>query len=702
MNGDMTDHNILGACPHDCPDTCALLVTVREGRAVAVRGNPEHPLTRGGLCVKVNNYPERVYSPDRVLHPLRRVGPKGEGRFERISWEAALEEIRARWQGIIADWGPTAILPYSYLGTQGILNGMAVGDAFFNRLGASISERTFCGSGATTAWLMTVGPTPGIDPESFVHSRFILLWACNTISTNLHHWPVIAEARRRGATVVVIDPVKSRTAKAADWHVAPRPGTDGVLALGLIQVIVTEDLVDHDYVARHTLGFEALAARARAFPPERVEALTGVPAEEVRRLARAYATSQPAVIRLGVAVERHPGGGNAVRAIASLPALTGAWRRVGGGILQMTFWAFPVKSDVIMRPDWIRGGTRIVNQWQLGAALTGELGLDPPIRSLMVYNANPAIVIPEQEKVLRGLAREDLFTIVSEHFVTDTARYADLVLPATTQLEQLDLMDSWGHFYLTLNQPAIAPLGEAVPNTELFRRLARAMGMEDPRFRLSDEELLEAVIDWDAPALAGIDLALLRRQGFARLSLGTADSYAPHAEGNFPTPSGKCEFVAARGENFVLPSYRQGSTEFQPEERLDPLPDFLAPEEPTPDYPLSLVSPKAHPFINSCYGNLPQQRHHAGEQPALLHPSDARARGIAEGQPVAVFNARGRVPCVARVTEDVLPGVVVVPLGYWMEDGRARTVNALHPDDFADYGRAPRFSGTRVEVLPLG
>ncbi|HEV7989663.1 MAG TPA: molybdopterin-dependent oxidoreductase, partial [Candidatus Binataceae bacterium] len=544
---------VRGACPHDCPDTCAMLVTVVDGRALEVRGDPEHPFTRGALCVKVNDYVERVYSPERVLYPLRRVGPKGSGNFERIGWDAALEEIASRFKAIIAEHGPQAILPYSYLGTEGLLNGLNVGDAFFNRLGASISERTFCASGAITGYMMTVGPTPGTDPESLVHSRYIVIWACNVISTNLHLWPIIAEARRRGAKVVVIDPMRNRTAQEADWHIPIRPGTDGALALGMINVIVNDNLTDNDYIEKYTVGYPELKQRAQEYPPERVSSITGIPAADIVQLAREYARAQPAAIRFGVGIERQPGGGQCVRAISCLPALVGAWRKPGGGLVFMPNFAFPVKYEVLMRPDFIRPGTRHINQYHLGMALNGGLGLAPPLKALFVYNSNPLVVAPDQDRIVAGLSREDLFTVVSEQFVTDTAEFADIVLPATTQLEQFDLMFSWGHLYLTLNMPAIAPLGEAVPNTEMFRRLAARMGFDEACFKRSDEETVLAIIDWAAPALSGVDLGVLKRDGYVRLKVGTPDSFAPHAEGGFPTASGKTEFVssmAARG-NFV-------------------------------------------------------------------------------------------------------------------------------------------------------
>ncbi len=704
----MAEKLVLSACPHDCPDTCAMITTVRDGVAVKVRGNPDHPFTRGGLCVKVNDYEQRVYSSGRILQPLRRAGPKGSGSFEPISWDAALAEIKTRWTAIIDESGPAAILPYSYLGTQGTLNGLGVGDAFFNKLGATISERTFCDSGAITAFFMTCGPTAAIDPESFVHSRFIVLWAINSISTNLHHWPFITEAQRRGAKVVVIDPVATRTAKAADWHIRLRPGTDAALALGMINVIIAEDLIDHDYVEKYTIGFAELTARAAAFPPARVAEITGVAEDDLLALARGFATTQPSVIRMGVAIERSASGGNAVRALSCLPALVGSWRHCGGGIMHMPIWAFPVKWDALSRPDWIKPGTPVVNQWRLGQALTGELGLATPIRSLVVYNSNPMVVVPEQAKLEQGLSRDDLFTVVSEQFLTDTARFADIVLPATTQLEQFDIMFSWGHLYMTLNEPAIAPLGEAVPNTELFRRLARIMGFDDPYWAMTDEDMAQMAFDWTSPALQGIDLATLRAKGYARLNVGSADDFVPHREGNFPTPSGKCEFKSsiAAGGNMVLPLFRQGYMGGQSGEALDPLPDYVpARESPQTNpqlasrYPLNMLSPKSHAFLNSSYGNLRKQLHHAGGQKILISPGDAAARGIAAGDVVRVYNDRDSFDAAAEISGDTMSGIVVAPMGYWARrEGNGRTVNAVNPPAFADYGNAPTFSDTLVQV----
>jgi anaerobic selenocysteine-containing dehydrogenase len=705
----MARTTVVGACPHDCPDTCSILTTVEDGKAIAVRGNPDHPFTRGRLCVKVNNYEERVYSDKRVLYPLKRVGPKGSGQFQRISWDEAIETIATRWKSIIAEHGAQAILPYSYLGTQGIINGLNVGDPLFNKLGATVSERTFCDSASCTAYMMTIGPTPGVDPESFVHSKYILLWACNTLGTNSHHWPFIEQARKAGAKLVVIDPVRTRTARLADWHIPIRPGTDAALALAMIHVIIKENLVDRDYIDKHTVGYDELAERASTYTPEFAAQETGIPVDDIVKLAREYATTPPAVVRIGVAVERHAGGGQTVRAIACLPGLVGAWKHVGGGLLQLPIWAFPVKWDVLMRPDLQPEKMRVLNSWRLGPALTGELGFDPPIKSLFVYNANPMAMVTEQTKLEKGLERDDLFTVVSEHFLTDTARYADIVLPATTQLEQKDIMFSWGHLYLSYNNAAIEPLGEAVPNTELFRRLAKAMDIEDPSFYRTDDEMIEASLDWTNPVLQGITLQDVKAKGYARLTVPPASDWAPHRDGNFPTPTGKCEFKSTitGGGNFVVPLFRQGYNGDQDGMPVDPLPHYIPPNENSRTapklakrYPLSLISPKSHAFLNSNYGNLPAQTAQAGEEQAVfLHPDDAEQRGIVAGAPIRVFNDRGAFEAFATLSPDVMPGVVMAPSGYWHRSNRkGATVHALTPPAFADLGRGPTFSDVLVQV----
>jgi len=699
------DATVLGACPHDCPDTCSMLVKVEQGRVTGVQGNPRHPFTQGRLCAKTSHYQERVYHPDRLLHPLRRSGPKGSGQFERISWAEALATIGDRWRAIIAEHGPTAILPYSYLGTQGLVNGLTVGDPFFNQLGATVSERTFCDSGASTAYVMTVGPTPGMDPESLAHSKLIILWACNLLSTNAHLWPFIDQAKKNGARVIVIDPAKTGTSALADQHLRPRPGTDGALALAMIQVIISEALVDQDYVDRYTVGYEALVAHVAPYTPEFAAAETGIDAEVIRQLARDYARVQPSAIRIGVAIERSAGGGQLVRALACLPALVGAWRRPGGGLLQLPLWAFPVRWDRLHRADLATPGTRVINQWQLGRALTGDLPLTPPIQALFVYNSNPLVVAPDQLRLQQGLLREDLFTVVSEQFMTDTARHADLVLPATTQVEQIDLMFSWGHLYLSLNQPAIAPQGEAVSNAELFRRLARTLDFTDPFFQRSDEQIMVEAIDWDSPAMQGISLAQLEAQGYARLNLPAAEVYAPHAEGGFPTPSGKVELKAsmAAGGNFVLPTFRQGSGDHQEGSPVPALPTYRPPRESAIGrggaYPLAMLSPKSHAFLNSSYGNHRRQLAREGEQKLFLHPSDASARGIRSDDLVRVRNPRGAFVAIARVGDETMPGVVIAPMGHWLATSRAQaTPAALNPTVLADLGGAPTFSDNGVEV----
>jgi len=683
-----------------------MVYEVVDGQLVEVRGNKNHPMTRGTLCVKLKDYHDHHYNPDRVLYPLKRSGPKGSMQFERISWDEALDTIKTRWTEIIDKHGSQAIMPYSYLGNEGLVQGLTAGDAFFNRLGTTVNEKTFCASGSSTAWLLSVGPTGGVDPESFVHSKFIVIWACNTISTNLHHWPFVLEARKRGAKVVVIDTYRSRTAKQADWHICPKPGTDGALAMGIINAIIEGGLVDQDYVDNYTVGFEDLKARAAEFTPEYVEKITGVPAADVIQFAKEFATTQPSVIRMGVALERHAGGGQTIRAVCAIPALTGSWRHVGGGLLQMPLWEFPVHWDRVSRPDWIRVGTRVVNNLRLGRALTGEMELDPPIMSFFCYNTNPVSQAPETDKIVKGLQREDLFTVVAEHFITDTARYADIILPATMAGEHDDMMFSWGHFYLTLNQKAIEPRGEAVSNSEIFRRLAKVMGFDDPRLHMSDQEQIEHFLDWDAPAMGGIGMDHFLEHGYFHLAVGTPDDRLPHAEGNFPTPSGKVEFKVEGAKNFVAPPFRHMYEEMQSGEDVDPLPGYVPPRE-SPEtndtlgklYPLNIVSPKSHGFLNSCYANEPHKIRSQGEQFVMISPEDAASRQIREGDPVRVHNARGGFEGFAKVTDDVPAGRVVATLGYWRSLNRSDgSVNSISSDAHCGLGNAPTFSDNLVEV----
>ncbi|HYG32258.1 MAG TPA: molybdopterin oxidoreductase family protein [Methylophilaceae bacterium] len=701
VDGVQTYH---GGCPHDCPDTCSMVYEVQDGKLIGVRGNPDHPMTRGGLCVKLRDYEKRHYHPDRLLYPMKRVGPKGSKQFERISWDEALDEIVNRWQSLIAEYGPRAILPASYLGNQGLVHGLNGGDAFFNRLGATVCERTFCGEGSCTAWLLTVGPTAGVDPESFIHSKYIVIWASNSVSTNLHHWHIVHDAQKLGAKVVVVDSYASKTAKAADWHIAPKPGTDGALAMAMMNVIIEEGLVDQDYVDNYTVGYKELAERAKTRTPEWAEQITGIPAEDIRRFAREYATTAPAAIRIGVALERNFGGSQAIRAVTCLPALIGAWRHVGGGILQFPVWEHPYKFDVICRPDLIPEGTPIVNILQLGRALLGEVPLEVPIKSLMVWNTNPVTQSPETDKIVAGLQREDLFTIVADHFISDTASYADIVLPAAMGAEMEDMILSWGHLYLTYNEKCVEPPGEALPNNEIFRRLAARLGFEEEQFKWSDSECLENYVDWSSPACDGIDLNYLRQHGFAHLKVGGRDDRAPHRFGNFPTPTGKCMFYVEGAKNFVAGPFRQMYDAFQPGEDLDPLPDYVENRESpasNPElaakYPLNIISPKSHGFLNSCYANIDEKIRGQGEQFVMINQADAMSRGITESDRVRVFNDRGSFEGLARITDDVNPGIVVATLGYWRQLNNG-TVNCISSAEFGDMGHSTTFSDNLVQV----
>lgn len=694
INQETSRKVVRGACPHDCPDTCAWEVTVENGTAIKLMGDKNHPFTRGGLCAKVNHYLEdRVYSPDRLLYPLRSVGKKGEGHFEPVSWDEALDDVATQLKRIIAEDGPTAILPYSYMGTQGMIQGASLDRRFFARLGATRLERAVCGSAGGSGVAATLGTTTGVVPEDVVHSRFIILWGTNTVVTNLHLWPFISQAKKNGARVIVIDPIKTRTATQADWHIRPMPGTDAALVLGMMHVIVGEGLHDKEYVERYTHGFDRLRERIAEYPPKRVAEITGVDVGDIIELARAYATTRPAVVRTLVGMEHHANGAMMLRTIACLPALVGAWRDRGGGLLHMTASPFfeALNNEAVEMPKLEDPAIRSINMVQLGQALT-DTTLNPLIRSLIVYNSNPAAIAPNQNLVLEGLRREDLFTVVVEQFLTDTARYADYVFPATTQVEHFDLLWSWGQTYLSLNQPAINPIGEAVPNTEFFRRLAARMGLTESYLYESDENLIRAALVSDHPYLRGITFERLLKEGWARLNLPRP--WHPFAEGNFPTPSGKCEFYA---ESLIA-------------EGLDPLPAYIPPRESpvggselATRYPLSLLTPKStlH-FLNSSYANLP--RHLKAEQePRLeIHPDDAIIRGIEDRDMVRIYNDRGSVEMRATVGDRVRSGVVSMPSGWWASlSPGGFSANALTVDGLSDLGGGGDFHDTLVEVERL-
>jgi anaerobic selenocysteine-containing dehydrogenase len=713
------------ACPHDCPDACGVLITVEDGRATKIQGDPGHPVTRGFLCAKVAKYLDRVYSPDRVLYPMRRVGAKGlaaeqrsfapgqpracpepaEGAavptqaraWQRITWDEALDEIAARFRSIISEFGSEAILPYSYGGTIAALNGGSMDRRFFGRLGASQLERAICSAAGEAGLKSVLGVKLGTEPEQFVHSRYIIAWASNIHGNNVHLWPFIEEARRKGAKLVVIDPYRTRTAACADWYLPINPGTDGALALALMHVIIGEGLHDADYLSKYTLGFDALRAKVKAYPPERVAAWTGISAEDIRKLAHEYATVRPSVIRLNYGVQRSEGGGMATRAIVMLPCVIGSWKEVGGGLQMSTSEAFGLNEDALRRPDLkpdeLGHTPRVVNMVELGKALNTLS--DPPLKALFVYNSNPAAVCPNHNEVVRGLKRPDLFTVVHEQFFTDTTDYADIVLPATTFFEHKDLQKSYGHYYLQVSDQAIDPLGECRSNVEVFRALAARMGFDDPCFRESIDEMIDGALDSEDPWLKGIDRNRLEREKQVRLNFsgegsvasGQSEPFLPFANGNFRTPSGKAELYSEAIK-------AQG---------LDPVAEFKPPTESRNGrsekaFPLELLARKADNFLNSTFSNLPSVQEMEETNLLEMHSADARARGIQDGETVRVYNHRGEISLKARVDGAVQPGVVSARLNWAKLGPGNRNINVLTSEKLTDLGNSATFYSVLVEV----
>ncbi|PWB18224.1 molybdopterin oxidoreductase family protein [Comamonas sp. JNW] len=673
---------VLGACPHDCPDTCSLVTTVVDGVATKVSGNPAHGHTGGVLCAKVSKYTERSYHADRVLQPMKRVGPKGSGQFQPVGWDEALADISERLHRI-AQTDPQAILPYSYAGTMGLVQGESMDRRFFHQLGASLLDRTICASAGSEALLHTYGGKLGMRVQFFAESRLILIWGSNSIGSNLHFWRYAMEAKRHGAKLVCIDPRKSETADKCHEHLQLLPGTDAALALALMHELITHDWLDHDYIAQHTLGWDALKERALQWPPERAAQVCGIDAAQIRSLARDYGTTELAAIRLNYGMQRTRGGGNAVRAVACLPALVGAWRHRAGGLLLSSSSSAPARRGALQMPALLGARQpRTINMSTIGDALlkpaSAEFG--PQIAALLCYNSNPVAVAPDSAKVVQGFAREDLFTVVLEHFMTDTADYADYVLPATSQLEHWDIHTSYGHTDVLLNRPAIAPLGQARSNAQIFRDLAAQMARYDsafaaPHFADSDEELCRQAVD-----PTRIPFEQLLDQGFVAQDLPDA----PFAEGGFATPSGKCEFHSAALEAMGI----------------NPLPDYLPNHElPTASHPLAMISPPARNFLNSTFVNVRQLRS-AEVRPMLeMHPSDAQSREIADGDLVRVFNDRGEHVCHASINGRARPGVVVGLGIWWRKDGPNGTnVNELTHQQLTDIGRAPSFYDCAVQV----
>jgi anaerobic selenocysteine-containing dehydrogenase len=679
---------VKNVCPLDCPDTCSMRVTVENGVAVDLRGDRDHPFTRGFLCQKMARYLDRVYSPERLLYPMRRVGPKGTGTFERIRWAEALDTIAERFQTIArSSHGPQAILPYSYMGTMGKLQTSSLDRRFFHRLGASKLDRTICASAATVGYEYTLGRGRlGADPMAVPRARFIVNWGSNTVDTNSHLWSLMIEARKAGATLVTIDPYRSATATRSDWHIAIRPGTDAALALGVMHVIFRDGLQDDDYVASATKG--ALLLRQRAldeYPPDKVAAITGVDVETIETLARRYAGEQPSLIRLNYGLQRHYGGGMAVRTIACLPALVGAWRHPGGGALLTTSGAYDFALDRLSRPELSPPGTRTINMNQLGQALAGELP-GPPVQALYVYNANPAAVTPDQKRVLEGLLRDDLFTVVHEQFPTDTADYADILLPATMQLEHVDIHGSYGHHHVMYNPPAIAPPAECRSNNDVFRAMAGRLRFE-PELFPDDETLIREALD-GGPSVRGITLEQLKVEGSVRLNL--PEPFTPFADGVFPTTSGKCEFFSER----MLA------------DGFDPLPTYTPPREDpqtqpglAAKYPLQLVSPPRPQFLNSTFANSLSHRQSAGDPTVELADADAAARGLIDGQWAEVFNDRGSFQARVSLSNAVRPGTAVSTGIYWVKltPGLAN-VNHTTSSALTDMGGGATFFDNLVEV----
>ncbi len=675
---------VRGACPHDCPDTCSLLTEVQDGIALKVRGNPAHSHTHGTLCAKVNKYTERTYHPERLAFPMKRVGAKGAGQFERVSWDEALQDIAARLQNIAAQ-DPQAILPYSYAGTMGLVQGESMAARFFNKLGASQLDRTICSAAGTEGLTQTLGGKVGMKVEFFAESQLIVIWGSNSITSNLHFWRYVQEAKRADAKIWCIDPRRTETAEKCHEHIQLLPGTDAALALALMHELITHDWLDHDYMAQHSLGWEALRERALLWPPARAAQVCDIPTEQISQLAREYGqTAQrgsPVAIRLNYGMQRVRGGGNATRAVACLPALVGAWRHRAGGLLLSSSGMFPVNRAALQRPDLLAGkAPRTLNMSTIGNDLLheGSPEFGAKVQALIVYNSNPVAVAPESGKVVQGFAREDLFTVVLEHFQTDTADYADYLLPATTQLEHWDVHLAYGHTDVMLNQPAIAPVGEAKPNTQIFRELAAYMGYTEPCFAEDDEALCRAAFEGQ------VDFDQLLAQGFATLKVADA----PFAQGGFPTRSGKCEFysaaLAARG--------------------LDGLPDHLPNYESlgsSAQYPLAMISPPARNFLNSSFVNVKSLRDMEGEPLLEISAQDAAARGIADGSIVRVFNERGSYHCKAQLSPRARPGVIHGLGIWWRKMGLQGTnVNELTSQRLTDMGRGPVFYDCLVQVEP--
>lgn len=689
----MSTQSVFSVCPHDCPDTCGAITRVEDGRAVAFTASSDHEITRGWLCAKVNDYLAHAYHPDRLRFPLRRRSPKGAAaEWERISWDEAIGEIAERWREIIDRYGAEAILPYSYSGTLGLVQMDICNTRLWNRLGASRLIRAICGSACEFAVGATLGGRRSVPYHHVLDSEMLIIWGANPVSTAPHLMPFIRKAHRRGCEVVVIDPRRSRTARSADLHVTPRPGTDAALALGMARVIADEGLHDPDWLAAHALGWEKLEQRLEDYSLERVAEITGVEARVIEGIAKRYATRKPSLIKFADGINRNRNGGQTVRALCVLPALTGQYGVRGAGICYSTSDCFSWNHAAMHHREGCPPPGRKINMNRLGAVLTGEVK-DPPVMSLYVYGANPVASSPNAALISKGLMREDLFTVVHELFLTDTADYADIVLPATSQLEHTDLHRGYGHTVLAYNQAAVPPLGECKSNWETLGLLAAAMGFDEPWLHQSADEVIAEMIRETArtaPELSGITLDRLKREGAVSLAL---DDEVPFANLAFQTQSGKVElYCKALAERFGL----------------DPLPAWTdapdtapPPEGHTDAEALELLSPAPHHFVSSSFANQEALARREGVPTLELHPRDADPRGIVNGDRVAVINSRGGFELEARISDNVIPGVAVTYKGYWAKRNGGRNVNWTTSDTLADLAGQSTFHTNRVWVKKI-